>query len=835
MKHRHSSREQEMAFARAFSLHQAGEATQAREIYLELLKSQPLNADLLRLLGTAEYQLRNLDEAVTMLKRSLALSSDQPVTHNNLGNVFQDMKRFDEALGCYDDALRLAPEYAEAFSNRGSALKQLNRLDEALADFDKALAIDPGNATAHNNRGNVLLDMKRLDEALDSYDKALAIAPHYADAHVNRGNVLRETKRLDEALACFDRALTIAPNSAVACNNRGNVLQDMKRLEDALLSYDRALAIKPDYAEAYSNVGNVLREMGRPEDALACYDIALKLAPGSAVTYNNRGNALQDMRRFDDALASYDQALAIAPAYAEACNNRGNVLQDMRCLDAALASYDQALALNPQSASAYKNRGNVLLELRRLEESLVSHEMALALKPDSDFMLGETIHTRMKLCQWKGHEEDVSKLRGLVASHQKVSSPLILQTLIDSPEDQKTCAETYANAITGHIGQLESGLKYTRHEKVRIGYFSSDFGDHPVTHLLAGLFEAHDRSRFEIYCFSLMRRGGQWRDRVEKACEHFIEVESRSDIEIVTLARSLEIDLAVDLNGFTTYARTGVFARRVAPVQVSYIGFLGTMGAPYIDYLIADKYLVPEEQARYYAEKIAYLPVYQCNDDKQIISDRVFTRQEAGLPDDAFVFCSFNNNFKITPAVFATWMRILRRVPGSVLWLYANNETARKNLVEEAEKLGLEGDRLIFITHLPLEEHLSRQRLADLFLDTYPYNAGTTASNALRVGLPIITCSGSALASRVAGSVLNALGLPELVVEDFEHYEMLAVRLAEDKNLLGQTRDKLLASLQNTSLFNTEEFARSIESTFAEMYELCQQGLPPSQISIEGK
>lgn len=832
MKSKHTSEKDRKAFDQAFSLHQAGKVAQAKAIYRQLLNTQAANADLLRLLGTAEYQLGNLNEAVSLLDKSLTITPDQPVAYNNRGNVLLDLMRLDEAIASYDAALAIAPHYVEAYLNRGSALQRLQQLDEAMASYDKALTLTPDSVIAHNNRGNILLDMHRLDAALASYDQALSINPRYTEAHINRGNVLREMQRFDEALACFDQALAITPDSALAHNNRGNVLQEMKQFSEALISYDKALAICPNYADAYNNVGNVLQEMRRFDEALACYETTLAITPNSAVAYNNRGNVLQEMKQLDAALASYDKALTIKPNYAEAHNNRGNVLQDLRRPGEALTSYLQALAIHPQSASTHKNCGNLLQDLNRLEDALDCYEKALAIKPDYDFLLGECLYTKLKLCQWNNLEADIDKLADLITNHQKASSPLITQALIDSAELQKTCSEIYSGERDVENAQLKSVQKYPTHEKIRIAYFSSDFGDHPVSHLLAGLFETHDRRKFEIIGLSLLSRSDPWRDRVASAFDQFINVESKSDIEIISLARSMEIDIAIDLNGFTKYARTGIFAGRVAPVQVSYIGFLGSMGNPNIDYLIADRHIIPEEYRRFYTEKIVYLPVYQCNDNKRSISDKAFTRQKAGLPEKGFVFCSFNNNYKITPGVFASWIRILKQVPDSVLWLYASNETARHNLKRTATELGLEEHRVIFASHLPFAEHLSRQGLADLFLDTHPYNAGATASNALRVGLPVLTRQGNSFASRIGISLLSAIGMPELIAQTVEQYETLAVRLATDHDYFDHIKQKLTAKLKTSPLFNTEQFSRNIESAYLSMYETCRKNLPPAHISL---
>lgn len=744
------------AFDQAVAFHQGGNLGQAQELYGLLLQYWPENAEVLRLLGLAKYQLGHPEESVALLERAIALQPDRAESYNYLANAQQGLGHLAEAVTNYGRALALHPHYAEALANRSVALNQLQRYDEALRDIDAALAI--------------------------------------------------------------------APDSAASLNGRGNVLHRLGRLDEARQSYERALVLVPNYAEAHTNLGNVLREQGLFADALACYEQALAIAPDYALALNNRGNVFQNLRRFEEALADYNRALELAPAYADAYNNLGNVLQQMRYCEAAVAAYDHALAINPQLATACYNKATALQELKRFEEALDSCQRALAIDPDYPFALGDYLHLKMKLCHWAGHAEDTERLCAGIRQGAKVAAPLVVQTLVDSPEIQRKSAEIYAHQDS--MSDSPDHLAPATHEgsKLRIGYFSSDFGDHPVSHLLAGLFEHHDRDRFEIFGFSLISRPGPWRERVEKAFDHFFELEAQPDQAVIQLARAQKIDIAIDLNGFTKFARSRIFAERVAPVQASYIGFLGTMGEGLVDYLIADRHLITPASRPFYAERIAYLPSYQCNDDRQDIAEQGQTRRDAGLPEGAIVFCSFNNNHKITPGVFALWMRILRRVPNSVLWLFVSNETARAHLLEEAARQDIAPDRLCFAARLPLAEHLQRQTLADLFLDTYPYNGGATASNALRVGLPVLTRCGDSFASRYGVSLLHAVGLPELVAESDEAYETLAVALAENPDQRQALRDRLARNLPYCPLFDTAAFVRHFESTLGRMHGAADDG-----------
>ncbi len=775
-------------YQQAQSCHQAGDITQEKIIYRQLLELQPENPDVLCLLGIAECQTGNIEAGLCSIEKSLEIFPNQPEAHYIRGNAQQMFGNLEAAVESYDRAVALKSDYVEAHSNRGVALQGLRRFEEAVGSYERAIAINPGYPFIHSNRGVALQELGQFNAALESYNKALAIKPDYAEAYSNRGNVLRELGAFDAAIESFDRAIAIEPTCAEAHYNRGLSLANSDRLEEALSSYERAIAIMPDYAEVYSNRGNVLRQLGKLGAALESYNRALAIKPDYAEAYSNRGVALQETMRFEEALGSYDRAIEIRPDYAEAYYNRGQTLQALKKPDEALASFNRAMAL----------------------------------KPDIHFLYGDLLHTKMRLCLWDDMNVFRNDIMEKVMNHENVSHAFIMHTLSDSPAVLKKCAQSYSETACPH--QAMVNLKYRRHDKIRVGYFSSDFGDHPVTHHLAGMFEEHDRSKCDVIGFSFIHRTGQWTDRVARAFDQFVEVQNMSDKEVAMLARSMEIDIAVDLNGYTQGGRPCIFAQRAAPIQISYIGFLGTMGASFMDYLIADKTIIPEENKKYYTEKIIYLPSYQCN-DKFSFSNKEFSRHEMGLPEDGFVFCSFNDNYKIMPDVFDSWIRILKRVPEGVLWLFASNETAVRNFRKESEKRGLDSDRLVFAKRMTLEDHLARQRLADLFLDTFPYNAGATASNALRVGLPVLTRAGRSFASRIASSLLQSLGLPELITTTPEEYESLAIQLASNQQRYRALKQKLVENLKASLLFNAQQFARSLEAAFIAVYDEHQKGL----------
>jgi protein O-GlcNAc transferase len=796
------------------------------------------HADVFNKRGNVLTELRRFGEAVASYDRAVALNPALNVAFNNRGVALAKLKRFAEAVESYDKALALKPNDIDALNNRGQALVELKRFNEAVAAFDKSIALDVNNPDALNSRGRALADLGRFDEALASYDQAIALNPTDAEAFNNRGNAFNELKRFELALASYDRAIALKPADAIAFYNRGNVLGALERFEEAVASYDRAVALDPNYAHAMNNRGNVLRELGRVEEALASYDRAIGLMFDYADAINNRGNALKDLRRFADALASYDQAIVLRPDHAEYVNNRAIVLADLKRFDEALACYGRAIALKPDYAEAFSNRGFALRELKRFDEAVASFGQALALKPDMDYLAGVHLHAKMHVCDWTNFDDECARVSAAVADGMAASLPFPLLAMPASAEIQLQCAGIFSSdRKLATQAPIWKGDRYS-HPRIRVAYLSSDLRDHPVTYLTAGMFERHDRTRFETIAISYKSDTAvAMRERQRASFDRFVDAQGMSDLEVAKLVRALEVGIAVDLNGFTEGMRPSVFARRPAPVQVNYLGYAGTLGQSYWDYILADRFIIPEHAQGNYAEKVVYLPeTFMVTDGGRKIAARVPSRGEAGLPDSGFVFCCFNNSFKITPNVFDVWMRLLRAVEGSVLWLSAANTGAPNNLRREAERRGVAPDRLIFAPRVQFsDDHLARMRLADLFLDTLHYNAHATASDALWAGVPVLTCSGATFASRVAGSLLHAVGLPELTTSSLADYEALALTLARDPELLASFRQKLASQRETFPLFDTERFTRHIEAAYITMWERSQRGEAPQSFAVAAK
>jgi predicted O-linked N-acetylglucosamine transferase (SPINDLY family) len=687
------------------------------------------------------------------------------------------------------------------------------------------------SAEANFLRGNDHAQRGQWPAALASYDLAIALSPTFVLAHFNRGVALQQLRQLDAACASYAAAVTLDPTYALGWFNRGVVLQQMRRLEEALSSYQGAIAAQADYAEAYCNRGNILVDLDRVQEAIASYDAALALRPRLAGAWFNRGNALKSLGRREPALASYERSLELDPGYADALYNRGNVLMELRHLEAAVASFDAAIARRPEHAGTHMNRGNALVALKRYEEAIASYERVLALQPQFDFAAGPRRAALMDICDWRDFDAACAELALAVDRGERVCSPFLMLSVSGSAARQRRAAEIWAHAkypaafdAFSAVPRLEPGSG-----KIRLGYFSADLRNHPVGALTAALFESHDRTAFETTAFSFGPvTQDPLRSRLESAFDRFIDVHGYSDREIVALARELKIDIAVDLMGYTDGCRPGVFAGRVAPLQIGYLGYLGTL-ALNLDYLVADPTLVPPDQRKHYTEKILYLPWYQPNDPGRAVPP-VSDRREFGLPDRAFVFCCFNSSFKINPETFASWMRILGRAPGSVLWLYAPSAIVRENLTIAAGGHGVAASRLLFAEWMPPADNLRRYRCADLFLDTAPYNAGTTASDALWAALPVITLIGSSFAGRVAASVLSAADLPELIKSTRDEYEDLAVALAADAARLTRIRDRLDRDRHELRLFDTPRHTAALEAAYRSIYARGLAGEAPAHV-----
>jgi protein O-GlcNAc transferase len=759
--------------------------------------SQRSVLELLQQAGQAR-EVGAFDRAGKLCRLVLKSHPKQTDALHLLAIIALETNAFAEADRRFRALLALTPNSQQALLNHSLALCELGRPEEALARCDRALALGGDETRGHALRAAALRALKRGPEALASYDQAIARAPRDPELHFNRGNLLRELERFEEAVASYDVALAIAAEHLGAINNRGTALRDLGRYEEALKSYDRVLSIEPKSWQAYNNKGNLLNAMGRLDQAVSAFEQAILQAPRNPEGHYNLGNAEQDRGRYAEAMQCYDRALALRPRHVEALINRAGAARGLKLYKKALADYAAA---------------------KRENQAL-------------PYLAGYIAHTRAQACDWS-RPDDEKALIDRVRRGERACEPFSLLSLSDSESDHSSCAKSW---VADKFSRAAEAPRPTSKNDglIRVAYLSPDYRNHATSYLMARLIELHDRRQFRIVGMSFGPQvNDAMRRRLGEAFDAFIDVSGVSDQAAAELLRSEGIDIAVDLAGYTEHGRAGILANRPVPVQAAYLGYPGTTGAPFIDYLIADRSVVPELGRPFYSEKIVYLPdTYQVNDRQADVTMVAPSRQDAGLPAEGFVFCCFNTSYKIRPQVFEVWMRLLRRVVGSVLWLLRDGDECCENLRREAAKRGVSPERLIFAPRTDSNEHLARHTLAGLFLDTLPYNAHTTASDALRAGLPLVTCVGSSFAGRVAASLLHAVGLPELITTSLEDYEALAVRLAETPAELARLRNTLVANSATHALFDTDRFRRNIEAAYLDMHRRHQAGEAPADITV---
>jgi predicted O-linked N-acetylglucosamine transferase (SPINDLY family) len=847
---------------------QRGDLTSAERVLSQAVKINPRSPEAHYNLGCAFQAAGRQPEALAAFEKVLALDPNSIGALFGRANTLSQLNRFEDALASYDRVLALGPATPDAVLNRGNALYELHRYAEALASYDKALALRPGDPTAWSNRGNALMELKRGDEALACFDRALSLDANHFEALENRANAFLTLERYPEALTDFDRLRHLDPQYEGALYPRGRVLQALKRNREALDAFDQLLRRSPKHVEALiargialialdrddeavaafegalkidsrnpaalSNCSYALLRKTQPEEALVMADRALAADASRADAWHNRGAALAALKDHAEALAAYERALAIDPENSVTWGNRGTALVALRRSEEALPNFARALALDQENIDALSSRANAYSNLKRLTEAIADCERAIALDPDHAHALAVLVHCRLHCCDWRNQEDERAKVRRGLDLGKRAVFPLDNKAISDSEEEHLVCTRIWVrDECSPAPHPLWRGESY-RHDKIRLAYLSTDLRAHAVAFLIVGAFEHHDKERFETTAISFGPDDqSETRARIVAAFDRFIDARKMSDVEVANFLKHQEIDIAIDLNGHTGDSRPRVLSYRPAPVQVNFLGYPGTMGSDFMDYVLADQIVVPETNARHYAEKIVYLPdVYQPNDFSRRVADGIPSRAAVGLPDTGFVFCSFNNTYKIRPPVFAVWMRLLRRVEGSVLWLLEDNATAVSNLKRSAEAHGVSPGRLVFAPRTKPPEHLARQKLADVFLDTLPYNAHTTASDALWIGLPLVTCIGDGFAGRVAASILHAAGLPELVTTSLTDYEALALKLALDPEALAATKAKVMRNRETSALFDIRRFTRGLEYAYTEMWQRRQKGLAPESFSV---
>lgn len=817
----------------ALAAQRRGSVEDAKRLYASVLSIDPANAAAHGNLAIIAAQQGDFVGAERLIRRQIELRPGYPASYNNLGSVLQQQDRLPEAIAAHRHAIKLKPNYAEAFLALGNALRQQGKLEQAMASYRWAIAAKADYAEAHNNIGVVFQMQGLLDPATSAYREAVALQPAYAEAQFNLGAVLHDRHELEGAEAAYRQVISLAPGLAAAHNNLGTVLKDKGLPDQALAAFETAIGLKEDYAEAFYNCGTVLQQQARLEEALTAYDRAIGLRNDYADAINNAGIVLQQLGRPSEAIELYRRLLQRMPDHAGAHNNMGTALLTQGYADKALTALEQALTCQPDFPEASCNLGNAWRELGNLPEAIAAYRNVLRLQPGYADAFSQLIYHRALACEWTDRDAEQERLIEMMRAGARVP-PFYLLSTPASASDQLICARQWIGPITPPRQAVFGHAVSVERARIRVGYLSGDFHQHATARLMAELFERHDRDRFEVFAYSYgPDDGSPMRARLQTAFDRFVDIHARSHREAAELIHGDKIDILIDLKGYTHQARPAISAYRPAPVQVSYLGYPATMGADFIDYIMVDPWVVPASQQAFFSEKLVHLPgCYQVNDRKREVA-RVASRQSCGLPAKGLVFCSFNNSYKISPAMFDIWMRLLRSIPGSVLWLLRANELVKGNLGLEAEKRGVESSRLVFAPIVPPAEHLGRHQHADLFLDTLPCNAHTTASDALWAGLPILTCRGDTFAGRVAASLLMAAGMPELVTGSLQEYEQAALALARAPQRLIALRQKLQENRDISPLFDLPKLTRHIEAAYQRMWQTWRSQQKPAAFAIE--
>jgi predicted O-linked N-acetylglucosamine transferase (SPINDLY family) len=732
------------------------------------------------------------------------------------------------------------PSQSENWQAHVMQLGQAGRFSEAIACCQSILHGEPENARAWDFLGLALSQTGQAEAGLVCLQKAIALLPDVAEVHSHLGVVYCKLNRLPEGIACYRRAFDLHPQSIDIQYNLALALHKQGEGEEAIAHYQQILLRQPDHASARLNLGNLLQQQGHFGQAIAHYQQSLATRPAHAETWLRLGSARQSRGELEESVRCYQQALALNPAYLDAHNNLGTVLHELGWAEQAIHHYQQALSLQPDFSYALINLGNILLKLERFADAEATYRRLLQQEPDNLKALDGLVKLLRQTCQWQDIEALSDRLMSVTQRHLDQGLPCSIMPLNAlllpfSPAQQQAIAQEHAAAVVQRTAESRRQLNFAakcqarlqeqgghQQKRLRLGYVSGDFRDHAVAHLVLQLFGLHDRQQFEVYAYSLGPSDGSiYRQQIEQDCDRFIDIQSLTPVAMAQQVFEDNIDILIDLAGYTEYSCPDLFALRPAPIQVNYLGYPGTLGADYMDYIFTDAVLTPPEQTTDFTETCLALPhCYQINDNQQQPAPITPAKALLGLPDGAFVYCCFNNTRKIDPPLFAIWMRILTQVPNSVLWLYQSYSEAEQNLKQEAKRLGVEGDRLIFAQRLPKAEHLARLPKADLFLDTRYYNAHTTASDALWAGVPLITLCGETFAARVAASLLTAIGLPELITYTLADYEQRAVQLGQHPENLRQLQQTLIANRLKMPLFNTEQSVRALEQAYSTIWTL---------------
>ncbi|GAB4835448.1 hypothetical protein Ancab_000355 [Ancistrocladus abbreviatus] len=823
--------------------------------YLVAIELRPNFADAWSNLASAYMRKGRLNEAAQCCRQALALNPLLVDAHSNLGNLMKAQGLVQEAYSCYVEALRIQPTFAIAWSNLAGLFMESGDLNRALQYYKEAVKLKPSFPDAYLNLGNVYKALGMPQEAIMCYQRALQARPNYAMAFGNLASTYYEQGQLDLAILHYKQGIACDSGFLEAYNNLGNALKDVGRIDEAIQCYHHCLSLQPNHPQALTNLGNIYMEWNMMAVAATYYKATLTVTTGLSAPFNNLAIIYKQQGNYVEAISCYNEVLRIDPLAADGLVNRGNTYKEIGRVSEAIQDYMHAINIRPTMAEAHANLASAYKDSGLVEAAIKSYKQALHLRPDFPEATCNLLHTLQCVCSWEDRDKMFVEVEGIIRRQIKMSvlpsvqpfhaiayplDPLLaLEISRKYAQHCSLIATRYALPPFDHPAPIRIRTE-GGYQRLRIGYVSSDFGNHPLSHLMGSIFGMHNRKNVEVFCYALSPNDGtEWRQRIQSEVEHFMDVSAMSSDMIAKMIHEDKIQILVNLNGYTKGARNEIFAMQPAPIQVSYMGFPGTLGAAYIDYLVTDEFVSPSRFAHIYSEKLVHLPhCYFVNDYKQKNRDVLDPsclrkRSDYGLPEDKFLFACFNQLYKMDPEIVTTWCNILKRVPNSALWLLRFPAAGEMRLRAYAASQGVQPDQIIFTDVAMKNEHIRRSALADLFLDTPLCNAHTTGTDILWAGLPMITLPLEKMATRVAGSLCLATGVgDDMIVNSMEEYEERAVTLALNRTKLQSLANKLRASRLTCPLFDTLRWVKNLERAYFKMWNLYCSGQNPQPFKV---
>ncbi len=827
----------------AIELINNGKLNEAERIYKILIDKDKKNYMLFGNLGAICLMKGQIDNSMKFLKKALEIEPHFVDGLNNMGSCLKLKGRWEEAIRSFKKAIKLRPTYSQAHCNLGSAYKAIGQINDAIESYNRAIENSPNYADPYNNLGNCLLSLGRNKEAVDAYESCIKINSNSHYAYIGLASALNTLGKSEEAIIACKKGIELNRNDAISqfqlakiysdqgkytsaihhyklsierdsklastFHNLGNCLKRIEKFEEAIKNYKKGLLINKDFTECIYSLGYTLIEIGRVEEGLVYINNIISRDENHYEALTVIGVVKLENNNINEAEFYLKKALSINPKWYEALNVLGNIKQTKGKYNESIQLYEKAIKERPNFAEAYFNLGNAYSKLKSAEKAIYVFEKAIENKPDYLEAKVELLKLKDSIGNWNGREGLISDINKLITSNNSIN-PMGLMTIETNPKINLERAKSFNRKLYNRTMDFKCN---NRSSKTRIGYFSGNFYKHPVIILLVRILELHDKNDVEVYAYSWgVNKEDNYTKRVKNAVDTFRDIDDLNENDAVNTIRNDNLDIAIDLMGYTENCRPALFERRVAPVQVSYLGYPGSLGSKAIDYIIGDKIIIPPEDKKYYSEKVIYMDgCYQCNDDTQKISELKFNREDFGLPQNAFIFTCFNSTYKISSEEFDCWMNILRRVKNSVLWISISHNCTKNNLDKELMKRGVSSNRVIYTKSIPLDKHIKRHGLGNLFLDTFKYNAGATAWISLYAGLPLLTLIGQSYSSRMASSLLNSLDLKELIVYNKEEYVSQAIKIALDKEYYKFIKSKLDEKRLTSALFNSRIFTRNLE------------------------